>query len=199
MTMLLLMVTCLGSPLKGTLVEQVVALIDKNIITQTELLIETRVALILREPLRGVTLASGDLSPDLLIGNLDYLINQHLIASQIQRLGKDSVSEERINEAYSNLWKRFPSYKAFRQFTERFGIHDQRLRSIIRREITNELYIQERMKGWIRAARVGQDSSQLAKKDLSRWLLELRKKAEIRIITQDGNLKGIASMHTKVQ
>ena len=170
-------------------IEQIVATVDKTIITQTELMNETRVSLLLREGERGLSIANGKLKSSLLTSTLDYLINQHLISSHIRRLGKSDVPGDIIDDRFKQLWGIFPSVLAFKAFGKRHGISSQTFRTILRREIMNELYVQERMRGWLSSARVGQDQNEVAKKALERWVNDLRKSSVIKVIDTNGDLR----------
>ncbi len=181
-----LLAAVVGVP-SGTLVDQVIAVVDKEVVTQSELLIEARIALAERE---GEDVASGPLAEDFLQSFRDYLINQRLIAEQARRLGGADVAEEDVNAAMATLQRRFRSNASYQAFLRRFGIAPAGLRTTLRRSLRNERYMRERL----RLRLMGQGSAAETEavrydRALRTWIDELRAGAEIRLLGPDGELE----------
>jgi hypothetical protein len=183
-TALLLAASLVAPP--GVLVDRVIAVVDKEVITHSELMREARVALIVRE---GEHTAYNDLSEELLAPFLDYLVNQVIIAGQARRLGSIEISDEEVEVAVETFVQRFRTRAAYEAFLRRFDISEAALRNILRRDLTNERYIAQRMRAW--RVRTGDGDTGEAKyhEALQRWLEELRAGAELRILNENGELE----------
>lgn len=170
-------------------VDQVVAVVDNEVITESELLIETRVALVARQGGEGLALADGPLDPELVAATREYLVNQVLIAGHARRLGSIDVSAEEVERALRAFARRFPSTAAYQAFLRKYDVSEDTLREILRRDIQNERTIQGRMRSWL----VGDqsDSAQRARAEvaLARWLEDLRRAADIRLLGPSGELE----------
>jgi hypothetical protein len=171
----------------GTLIEVVVAVVDKEVITRSELLTEARVALAMQRGGDGSEAASID--EQFLADFRDYLINQILIAGQARRLGAAEVSEDEVTRDLERFANQFRSASAYQAFLRRHDIQVPTLRGILRRHLRNERYIEQRM----RARRLGASGTPIDEKEyqegLRQWLGELRDTAEIRLPGPDGELE----------
>lgn len=187
MKALLLAWVLVGAVPKGTLVDRVVAVVDKQAITQSELLTEARVALALQV---GEAAASGDLYADFLRTFVDFLVNQSLIAQQARRMGSAEVGEADIDRELRRFIMRFRSSDAFNAFLRRFDISDEVLRNIITRTLRNDRYIADRMRlRLLDADAAAARSSTKYKEALARWITELRESAEIRLLGPSDELE----------
>lgn len=172
---------------KGTLIDRVVAVVDKQVITQSELLTEARITLAFQ---LGEGAASGDLDQDFLDTFVDYLVNQNLIAQQARRLGSGEVSEADIEREHKRLVTRFRSGDAFKAFLRRYDISDEVLQNTISRTLRNDRYINDRMRlRLLETDTVTAKASAKYKQALTRWLAELRAAAEIRLLGPSGDLE----------
>lgn len=181
----LLVAAALAAP-PGVLVDRVIAVVDKEVITHSELMREARVALILRE---GEHTAYSGLSEELLAPFLDYLVNQLIIAGQARRLGSIEISDEEVDVAVENFVQRFRTRAAYEAFLRRFDISEAALRNILRRDLTNERYIAERMRAWRVRAGNGDTGEVQYREALQRWIQELRAGTELRILNENGELE----------
>lgn len=170
----------------GLPVDRIVAVVDKVVLTHSELLWEARVALALRE---GGEAATSELRPELLEAFRDYVIDQLLVAAQARRLGGVEVSGEEERRAVAQFAERFRSEAAHRSFLARFGLSQTVVANILRRNLRNEKYIAARRRLWGLAPGVEGSGKQRADEHLRRWLLELREAAEIRLPGNDGSLE----------
>ncbi len=175
--------TPVGPP-PGTLVNRVVAVVDKDVITYSELLLEARVALAYKE---GEVVASGELDEAFLDTFLTYLIDQYLIAMQVRRLGGVDIQEAEAERELRRFAQRFRSSDAFRAFLRRFDIPEERLKTILVRMLKNDRYVAERMR--IRLVENAGRDERRYQEALARWLEELRTSAEIRLLGPSGELE----------
>lgn len=175
-----------GAP-PGTLVDRVIAVVDNEVITHSELLIEARVALALRE---GGEAASRDLAPELLTALLDYLVNQVLVASQARRSGVPLVAEHAVNGRVRQLQQRFRSQTAYDAFLRRFGISEAAIRRILRRDLQNQRFIDKQMRSRLLVLGSEHGNRQARYNHaLKRWLEEQRDSVEIRLLGPDDQLE----------
>ena len=168
----------------GDRIDRVIAVVDQDVITETELVLEARLALALRG---AVDAASKKIEERFLTTFLDYLVNQLLISSQARRLGIVEVSDDELAEALDRFVDRFGSTAAFEDFLQRFGISEERLNASLLRDLRNGRYVTRRMKVRL----MGRELEPTAKEyhdALDRWLEELRDSAEIRLLGPDGRL-----------
>jgi hypothetical protein len=168
-----------GAPVPGTLVDRVVAVVDKQVVTQSELLLEARVALLLRE---GEIAATADLDDQALHAFLDYLVNQLLVAGQARRLGAVEVSAGEVEHDLRELARRFRSPDAYRAFLRRFDASEDQLRNILARNRRNERFIADRMRLIGAADRLVDPSSPQYQQALRKWLDELRDAVDVRLL-----------------
>lgn len=173
----------------GVVIDQIVAVVDNEPITESELMLETRVALIAREGAAGLLLADGPLDPEILLSTRDYLINQILIDNHVRRLGGLEVPNEAIERAVESFEATFPSHAAVAAFKRRFGISDEILRAILRRDLSNDLYIKQRMRAWVAGVSSEGEQAARSKRALERWLEDLRRGTDLRILGPTGELE----------
>jgi hypothetical protein len=168
----------------GKLVDRAIAVVDKEVITHSELLREARVALVMRE---GANVGAAHLPTELLADFLRYLVDQVIIANQARRLGGIAISEAEVDGAVETFAQRFSSPAAYSAFLRRFDIPREALRDILRRDLRNERYIEQRMRAW----RIGDggDSEGRYREALATWLRELRKGVELRVLSREGELE----------
>ena len=182
-----MLVACLGLNEAGTLVDRVVVVVDKQVIVQSEFLVETRVALARRE---GGRAAAGPLTEELLEGMRDYLIDQLLVSSLVRRAGDTDVSREEVDVRLQAMSNRFRSAAAYEAFLRRFGITEDMVRSILRREIRNERFVAAQMRAWLLEGDgiLAAGRQEAALKD---WLQRLRAAAKIRYLGPRGDLEEV--------
>lgn len=167
---------------KGTQIDRVILVVDKEVVTYSELLVETRISLLLQQ---GEQSATADLTYEIVNAFRELLINQMLIATQARRVGTFDVSEEDVEVELDAFARRFRSPDAYLAFLRRFDISDVTLKNILRRNLRNERYIQQR---WRTRQKRDTDSSDQGdlQKHLAEWLVDLRQSVEIRYV---GNSK----------
>ncbi|MBI5511705.1 MAG: SurA N-terminal domain-containing protein [Deltaproteobacteria bacterium] len=187
LTLCLLALAASDAPPPGTVVDRVVAVVDKEVITYGELLCEARVAFVLRADARA---ASETFSAELLRSFLEYLVDQVVIAAQARRVGGLDVKSDEVEREVDRFQGRFSSSDAYRAFMRRFDISDTVLRDILRRDLKNERYIDERRRAWRATADDAQASADPEQRAaLARWVKELRGGVELRLWSLDGELE----------
>ena len=173
----------------GTLIDRVIIVVDKTVVTESELFTEARIALISREGRAGLRLANEALNAELVAPIRDYLVNQLLIAAHVQRLGNIEVSDQQTNRVLQQFIKNFDSRAAYEAFKRRFDISEATVKAILRRDLRNKIYVDRRLRSW-RAGRPGgpggdnfdpETASRQGAEQLQNWLADLRNNTEIRL------------------
>lgn len=176
----------LAATVDGNLVDWIVAVVDKEVVTRTELVAEARIALAYRG---GETSEEAALDDEFLRDFRDYLINQILIADQARRLGAAEVSEEEVGAELERFASGFRSVSAYEAFLRRYDIALETLRAVLRRDLRNARFIDQRMRARLLAAENDPDRDAQYVKALNRWLDELHDTAEIRMPGKHGELE----------
>ncbi len=194
------------------LLDRVVAVVDRDVITQSQMMMEIRVALAWRA---GPTAAAAELAPPsrrlqapvlsrtqramaaLYLELEAHVINQHLIAGQVRRQGSEEVNDEDLTRRLAEFRNRFDSSAAYHAFLHTFGVQGVTLRDILRRDLHNERFIESRLKALLPASQRTHDGAaatadqQAARLDraLQDWLAQLKQHVEIRLIGAGGELE----------
>ncbi|MEZ0314692.1 MAG: hypothetical protein ACAI38_23225 [Myxococcota bacterium] len=175
-----------GAPADAHLVDWIVAVVDKEVVTRSELVSEARIALAYRG---GETSEEAALDEEFLRDFRDYLINQILIADQARRLGAAEISEEEVGAELERFATGFRSVAAYEAFLRRYDIALESLRGVLRRDLRNARFIDQRMRARLLASEDDPDRDAQYVKALERWLAELRDTAEIRLPGKHGELE----------
>ena len=107
------------------LVDQIIALVNEDIVTRTDLL--WSLALDPKAPS-----PAGPLSSDILRQKLEVMVDQRLIEQEARRVPAADVTQDDIDQRRTALIKQFPSESAFRQRVESVGLTPQRIDDLIR-------------------------------------------------------------------
>lgn len=175
-----------ATPVDGHLVDWIVAVVDKEVVTRSELVSEARIALAYRG---GETSEEAALDEEFLRDFRDYLINQILIADQARRLGASEISEEEVSVEIDRFSAGFRSVAAYEAFLRRYDIALETLRGVLRRDLRNARFIDQRMRARMLASENDPERDAQYTKALERWLGELRDAAEIRLPGKNGELE----------
>ncbi len=168
---------------EGTRIDRVVAVVESEVITETELVLEARIALARRGAVRA---AGKPIDARFIETFRDYLVNQILIANQATRLGSISVSDQEVETELDRFADIFVSRTSFEAFLRRFGISEERVRGILLRDLRNGRFISRRMN--VRLMGNRSPTSPEYQQALERWLRELRESSTIRVLGPDGRL-----------
>ena len=174
------------TPSGAMLLDRVVAVVDKQVITLSELYTEARIALVEREGVEAAIAIEFDSS--LLAHFLDYVIHQTLIARQVRRLGVGNVDEADLNKELSRFMERFSSQEAYVAFLQTYDISVETVLAILYRNLQNGRFTHERM---IARVPVSHQANARAnyQESLQRWLLEMRSMTDIRLLGVHGELE----------
>lgn len=169
----------------GTLVDRVIAVVGEEVVTESELHVEARIALAYRE---GEKAATSPLASELLESLRGYVINQLVIMIHARRLGAAEVPQERLTGVMDRFRSRFTSYVAYQAFLRRYGIGEETVRRILRRDLRNELFINNRLR-----RRGGKGSSAAANRKreeaLALWLDQMKRSLNIRVLGANERLE----------
>jgi len=131
-------------PLAGAqLVDGVVAVVGKQVVTLSQLRKDARVSL----ANHGEVAAAFQPLDDQALGSaLDYLINQELVAGEARRLEVFEVSQAQVDAEQRSLEHRFHWPDTLNVFLARFSISEPELQAILRRGLRARQYIDHRLR-----------------------------------------------------
>jgi hypothetical protein len=131
-------------PLAGAqLIDGVVAVIGKQVVTLGQLRKDARVALANHGE---VAAAFQPLDNQALASALDYLINQELVAGEARRLEVFEVSQAEVDAEQRSLEHRFHWPETLNAFLTRFAISEPELQAMLRRGLRARRYIDHRLR-----------------------------------------------------
>lgn len=172
---------------KGILVDRIIAVVDGEVLTETELLAEVRIALVLR---RGSEAATRDLDDKVVHAFREYVVNQMVVAAHVRRLGTVEVSNDRLEQLFREFHARFPSVHAFRAFLRRFDVSETKLSNLFRRDLRNQVFIDQRLRSrQLTNARGGSSNKQWSAEDVNQLLSEMRETVRIRLLGPNDQLE----------
>lgn len=159
----------------ATLIDSLVARVDRHPITSSQLELEARLALARHGDL---TKAEGPLAGPQLQSSLDYLIDQILLDDEAERLGVFEVTEEEGRAEIQQLARNFPSPETYQEFCARFGLTADFIEGSLRRALRAERYLNDKLRV---QAQGGATTDQL--QAAARTLVgQLRSRADVRMI-----------------
>lgn len=197
-----------ASELAGArLIDYVVAIVGRRVITLSQLEAEARIALASHGPVEA---AEGVIPDAVLASTLQYVISEDLVEEEAARLGVFPVTAGECQLAEEQLAARFASRQAFEAFLDRFDIDHERLTALLRRRLRASRYLENRLRLQAETtdaevdalvARAGTDpqlprARPLAKAYLQRQkyqalaaklVEELRSRADVRILASFGS------------
>jgi len=124
------------------IVDQIVALVNEDIITRSDLL--WSLALDPKAPS-----PAGPLSSDILRQKLDVMIDQRLIEQEARRVPAADVTQQEIDQRRTALIKQFQTEAAFRQRVESVGLTPQKIDELIREMILIERFVDFRFRSFV--------------------------------------------------
>jgi len=195
---------CLPIARAQKLVDQILALVNDDVVTRTDLL--WSIALDPRAPS-----PAGPVSSDLLKQKLDVMVDQRLVAQEAARLPSADLTQDEVDKKRTELVKSFKSEADFRQRVESVGLTPDRIDDLIRERILIDRFVEFRFRSFvlvtepeiqkyfdetlvprIRAAgqvppalaKVSDDINALLKQEkinqeIDRWLTTVRQRADI--------------------
>ncbi|MFL6213669.1 MAG: hypothetical protein ACJ74J_07200 [Blastocatellia bacterium] len=122
--------------------DQIIALVNDDIITRSDLLWSLAMDPQAPNPAEGV-------SSDLLRQKLDVMIDQRLIAQEARRVPTAEITAEEINQRRAALIREFKTEAAFRQRVEALGLTSARVDELIRERILIERFVEFRFRSFV--------------------------------------------------
>lgn len=185
-----LAVAILTTPLKakerGVAVDQIIAVVDGEVITESELRQESRIALALRQ---GEAAALTALDEEVLVAFRDYVVNQMVVSVHVRRLGTIELSRKKIDRAIQKFKAKFRSPSAYEAFKRRFDIGEAKIRSTLRRELRNQMFVKQRLRSRQLSQRLGGESTTWSEEAMNTLLAEMKQTVEIRYLGPDQQLE----------
>ncbi len=176
-----------GPQTPQVVIDEVVAIVDGEVITQSEVLIDARIRLVLGRGALGI-MALAKLDSGILDASLENLVNQVLINQRLRRLGAQPLPDRVIDLALTRFISHFKSEDAFEAYKRRYGIPLDAISSTLRRELENSRYLQERLGLGGRSGSIDQGAENQGEV-VRRWMEQLRKGVEIRLLQSNGELE----------
>jgi len=189
------------------LVDEVVAMVNRQAITRSEVWQEA-VLLTMQRP--GGFTHRVEVSPETFGETLEMLINQRVLLDEAQRLGLPPVTDQEKEDLLQGFRKRFPDTERYTQFLLEHDLNedivaevmvrhwrvevlrDKKLRTVsdIREEAIRTYYIANRRKLANASYRLVREAIRLKlltqerEKMLAGWLLDLRKRSDIKVLIE---------------
>jgi peptidyl-prolyl cis-trans isomerase SurA len=125
-----------GALAHAELVDRIVAIIDRDVVTLSEAEQAGEIA-------RARTGAS---EPEPLISIVERLIESRLVEREVERFTGEPVSPELVDGALREVRDRFSSETAFREMLAGSGLSEEELRATLRRQIGVARYLEQRFR-----------------------------------------------------
>jgi hypothetical protein len=175
---------------QGVLIDRVVAVIDKEVVTESEVRAEARLALAYRH---GGSAATAPLAPEFMDNFLwGYLTNQLLIAAQARRVGLE-VPDEDVSRERQYLVGQFSSATAYDAFLAHYLISEKMVVAILRRGLQNGRYLMKRLGIRTVGSRILFDWPK-DNRTLTNLLRDIRRSGEIQLRLGNGELEPVHTM-----
>lgn len=124
------------------LVDQILALVNDDVVTRTDLL--WSIALDPRAPT-----PAGPVGSDLLKQKLEVMIDQRLVAQEAARLPSAELTQDEVDKKRTELVKSFKSEADFRQRVESVGLTPDRIDDLIRERILIDRFVDFRFRSFV--------------------------------------------------
>ncbi|MDY7230686.1 hypothetical protein [Hyalangium rubrum] len=128
---------------EGREIDRVVAIIEGQVLTRSELEFETRVAFIERG---AVQAAVAPLDDETLRGALELVIGQRLQVLSADRLEAFAAEQAEVEERLGRFRERFESEEAFQAFLARSGADVGQLSEVLERSVRAERILDSRIR-----------------------------------------------------
>ncbi len=128
---------------RARVVDRIVATVNGRVITQSELELEARIALVQRG---GVEAAEVTIDETVLKGALELSIGERLGAEEAEKLQAFTLEPGEINEALAAFEKKFVSPADFRRFLERHEADLLQLAALLTRSMRAEKLLESKLR-----------------------------------------------------
>jgi hypothetical protein len=125
------------------MVDEVVAVVEAQTITLSELEAQTRVELVL---LRGATLASIPLGRPLLAASLKRLVDERIVLAEVERLRLFDLDRSELEKEQIRFRARFPSLGSYEAFLGLLEMTDEELGAVLARGLRVARYLDSRLR-----------------------------------------------------
>ena len=192
MKQVLVAIALLVSPLtalandRGVEVDKIIAVVDGEAMTESELRQESRIALALRQ---GEAAALTQLDDKVLRAFRDYVVNQMVVSVHVRRLGTVELSQKKIDRAIQKFKAKFRSPSSYDAFKRRFDIGEDKIRTVLRRELRNQIFVEERLRSRQLSQRLDGQNQGWSEEAMSTLLAEMKQTVEIRFLGPNQQLE----------
>lgn len=169
------------------ILEQIVAVVGGEVITQSDYWRESRIFLVLRADPNIADLPEEDFDNDLKKSLLESIIDAYLIFSQALRFHLTEVDNDVLEKRLQDFAHAFKTPEAYQYFLKKYDISKEKLRQSLNRLLCNERFTEERLKG--RLLGNNHPSPEEYTKAMKQWIKELKNMAHVQVITQTGSLE----------
>jgi hypothetical protein len=130
-----------GAPAQ-TVVDQILALVNEDVVTRTDLL--WSIALDPKAPS-----PAGPVSSDLLKQKLEVMMDLRLVAQEATRVPSAELTQEEVDEKRTELIRTFKSEAEFRQRVESVGLTPDRIDELVRERISIDRFVDFRFRSFV--------------------------------------------------
>ena len=123
-------------------VDQILALVNEDIVTRTDLL--WSIALDPKAPS-----PAGPVGSDLLKQKLEVMIDQRLVAQEASRVPSAELTQDEVDKKRAELIRSFKSEADFRQRVESVGLTPDRIDDLIRERILIDRFVDFRFRSFV--------------------------------------------------
>lgn len=138
-----LLLLCTVAPAADQILDRVVAQVDGQVITLSDLRFEARVALVEQG---GASLADAQLDEPTLRSALELAIAQRAAGAEADRLGTFALEAKDVEERFERFVARFPDRAAVDAFLRSTGADEAQLRDVLGRALRAERALDARVR-----------------------------------------------------
>lgn len=125
-----------------TVVDQILALVNEDVITRTDLL--WSIALDPKAPS-----PAGPVSSDLLKQKLEVMMDQRLVSQEAARVPSTELNQEEVDKKRTEIIRSFKSEAEFRQRVESVGLTPERINDLVRERISIDRFVDFRFRSFV--------------------------------------------------
>jgi hypothetical protein len=131
-----------GAP-EGQIIDRVVAIIEGQVLTQSELEFETRVAFIEQGTVQAI---DAPLDEEMLRAGLEMVIGQRLQVLSADRLEAFAAEQAQVESRLARFRRHFESEEVFQAFLARAGADMKHLTEVLKRHVRFDRIIESRVR-----------------------------------------------------
>jgi len=193
------------APGNQVLVDDVVAVVNRHVITRSEIRQEAALVLVEQRGGRGL---EREVTPEFLVKVMELLINQRVLLDEAEKMGVPTVSEEERERLLLGFRRRFGDPEIYTRFlyahdvseseigdilvrhyrVERLKERKLRLMPEVTREEVRQYYEKHRIELGNASFELVAEAIRLKlltrqrEKELARWIWDLRKRADVKVL-----------------